>query len=111
MERAGEATCGLALCFGEIEEVRLEPVSPDMRSRFGIDQLHVHPHLLAGPPNAPFQYVADAKLARDLPSIDGSALVGKGGSPGDHEAICNARQVGCQIIRDRVREVFLLRIG
>src|SRR6516225_4607569 len=100
MERAGEAACDLALCIGEIEEVSLEPVRPDMRSRFGIDQLHVYPYLLAGPPNAPFQHVADAKLARDLAGIDGSAPVRKGGSSGDHEAICNARKVGRQIIGD-----------
>lgn len=50
-----------------------------MAAAFGVDQLDVDLNLLAQPPHAAFQHIANAKLAADLPDIDRFALVGKGG--------------------------------
>jgi hypothetical protein len=47
----------------------------------------------------------------DLPYIDRFSFVRKGGGPSDHEAIGDARQIRRQVIGNRVRKVFLLRIG
>jgi hypothetical protein len=45
IERQGEATGDLALRFREVAEVGLEPVGPDMRNAFRINQLHIHPNI------------------------------------------------------------------
>ena len=82
-----------------------------MRAVFGVDQLRVHPNLIASAPHAPFEDIADAELTADLSRVDGFALVGKCRIPGDHKAPGNARKVGGEIFGDAVGEVFLVRVA
>jgi hypothetical protein len=100
----------LVLQDEQIADVAVEPLGPQMRAAFGIDQLSVDAHLAARAPDAPFQHIADAELAADLPRLDRFALVGKGGAASDHEASRDPRQIGRQIVGDTVREIFLFRI-
>ena len=81
-----------------------------MRPRFSIDELCVYANLLARSAHAPFQQVAYAEFAADLPRVDGFSLVGERRVAGDHEHVRNPRQIGGQILGDPVREILLLRI-
>ena len=82
-----------------------------MRAGFTIDQLHVDLCPVAHPPNAAFKNVTDAEVTTDLLRVDGFPLVGKGRVTGDYEAVRDPREIGRQIIRYRVRKIFLVRIG
>src|SRR5271168_4413472 len=49
-----------------------------MGGALGLDQLPRNAHPVGRLAHAPFQQIADAELAPDLPNIDGAALVRKG---------------------------------
>src|SRR6516164_7744589 len=100
----------LALGFSQVPPVRLEPVCPNMRAAFGIDELHVDLDLVAGPACAAFDDITDTEFAADLLYVGGFALIGEGSIAGDHKAAGNWRQIRRQIISDTVGEVFLVRV-
>jgi hypothetical protein len=50
----------------------------------GIDQLHVHSHLVVGSANASFENVADTEFPRDLPHVNRFSLVGKSSGTSDY---------------------------
>jgi len=79
VESSGEAAGDFALRVREVSAVGFEPIGPQVGAVFGVDQLHVDSDLVAGPPHAAFEDIADAELAPDLLHIDARALVGKGG--------------------------------
>ena len=106
---SSQAAGDLVLRFREVRAIGVEPVGPEMRAGFGIDQLRVHPNLVTGPPHAAFEDIANAELAADLLYVDRLALVGKSGVAGDHEAAGDPRQIGRQIVGDPVGEIFLVR--
>jgi hypothetical protein len=110
-ERIGESRDDVELQLPEIGALPLKPVSPQMRAGFGRDELGVDRDLLAGPPHAPFEHIANAKLLADFLGVEVLALVGEGRAAGDNEAVGQMREVGRQIIGDSVGEIFLLRIA
>jgi hypothetical protein len=110
VERLRQAAGDLALCVGEVSAVGLKPVGPNMRAAFRVDQLDVHPNMIAASPYAAFQHIADAEFAADLLHVDRFTLIGKGGAAGDHKASGNAREIGRQVVRDPIGEIFLIRI-
>jgi hypothetical protein len=110
MEHPCETAGDLALGFREVGAIGIETVGPEVCAGIGIDQLHVHLNLVAGPSHASFQDIANAEIATNLFHVNGFALVGKGRVPGDHEASGDSRQIRGQIIGDPVGEIFLLRI-
>ena len=61
--------------------------------------------------HAPFQNIAHAEFAPDLPDIDGLALVGEARIAGDHEQPFDPRQAGDDVLDHAVGEIFLLRIA
>jgi hypothetical protein len=74
----------------QVGHILVEPVGPQMRSGFGVDELRVDAHPVLIALHRAFQHVADAKLLADLLGVDISALVGKGGAAGDNEAVADA---------------------
>ncbi len=85
MKRSRKAAGDLALGFGEVSAIGLEPVRPDMRAVLTIDQLHVDLNLIAHPPHAALEHIANAQVAADLLRVDGFPLVSERGVSGDHE--------------------------
>ena len=110
IESLSEAARNLALCLRKVSAVVLKPVGPHVRAAFGVDQLHVHLHLITGPPHAAFEDIPNAEFAAYLLHVDELALVGKGRAAGYYEATGNARQIGGQIVGDPIGEILLLRI-
>jgi hypothetical protein len=78
-----------------------------MRAGFRVNQLRVdaHPSLIAL--HRAFEDVADAELFADLLGVDGLALVGEGGVARDHEAVADAREIGCEVFGDPIGEIVL----
>src|SRR5208282_5958337 len=81
---------------------------PEMSARLRLDELHVDAHALAASLDAALESVAHAELPPDLPGVDGSAFVGKGGVACDDEGAEQPRKVRRQTLGDAVDEVVLL---
>ena len=77
----------------------------------GVDQLGGDADAVAGAANAALQHVAHAKLAPDLPHVDGLALVPEAGVAGDDEQLGEPRQLRDDVLGDAVAEVFLIRVA
>ena len=77
---------------------------------FGIDQLGVDADLLARPLDAPFKDIVNAQLAAYLLGVDRLVLICERGIARNHETVCDARQIGCQVFGDPVREILLLPV-
>ena len=54
VERASEPPGDLALRLREVAKIGLEPIRPQMRAAFGVDQLHIDLDLAAKAPHAAF---------------------------------------------------------
>jgi hypothetical protein len=110
VQRVREPTCDLVLHRQEIARIAVEPLCPQMRTGFGIDELDIYTHLLAQPTDASFQNIPYTEIATDLLSVDGLILVGERGIARNHKHVSDPRQVGRQIVRDPVCKVLLLPI-
>ncbi len=76
-----------------------------------VDELHINPHLVASAAYRAFKDIPDAQFATDLLHIDGLALVLKRGVAGDDEQGRQFGEVGNDVFRHAVGEIFLLRIA
>ena len=110
VERLSEAAGDLALRVRKISAVGLEPVGPNMRTTFGVDQLNIHPNLIASPPYAAFEDIPNAEFAADLLHVDGLTPVGEGRVAGNHKASRYPREICSQIVGDAIGEIFLVWI-
>jgi hypothetical protein len=88
--------------------IAIEPLGPQMRIDLGVDQLSVDADPIARPPDAPFKHIAHPQLTADLLRVDPLILIGEGGAARDNETVCDPRQIGRQILGDRVGKILLL---
>src|SRR6185369_15654519 len=65
----------LVLKIEDVSDFAIVTLGPDMCARIGLDELTGNPNAIADFAYAPFQHIADAKLAADLLDVHGSALV------------------------------------
>src|SRR5215471_3066110 len=65
---------------------------------------------LPRPPDTPFEYVANPKLAADLLGVDGFFAIGERGIARNHQHTHEPRQIGRQVFGDPVREILLLPV-
>src|SRR5438445_13722651 len=86
-----EPRCDLVLHVEEVHARLIEALRPEMCARFCVDELRIHAQAIRAALNTAFQYVANAKLAADLASIHGLALVCEGSLARDDEIIGQAR--------------------
>src|SRR5207253_2049706 len=63
-----------------------------------INQLHVHPHLVAGAADAAFENVRNPELLADLANIRSLAAITHDGSARDHFELTDFREVGQNVI-------------
>ena len=70
VERACQARDDLVLHVKEIGERFIEPLSPEMIARFGVDELHVDAHAFSAALNTAFEDIADVQLAPDHRHVD-----------------------------------------
>ena len=82
-----------------------------MRAGLGVDELGVHPHLIAAVLFAALQDVAHAEVFADLLHVHGLALVGEGGAARDHERAADPREARGQPLGEDIGEVILRRIA
>ncbi len=111
VERARQARDDFVLHVEEIGERLVEPLGPEMLTRFGVDELHIDAHAVSAALNAALEDIANVQLAPDLFQIDGLALVSEGSVAPDNERASNARKIGRQALRDPVDEMLLLRVA
>ena len=107
----GQSRHHLILQLEEIGHVLLEPVGPQMRARFGVDELRVDAHPVLIALHRAFEHIANAELLADLLGVDALALEGEGRVAGDDEAALDARKLGREVLGDAVGEIVLRRIA
>jgi hypothetical protein len=94
----------------QIARVMVKPLGPKVRVGLSTDQLGVDTNLVSGSLYAPFQYIAHSQFAPNLPCVHWLVLVGERGVGRDHEHMCNARQIGSQILSNSISKVLLIGI-
>src|SRR5208282_6860557 len=109
LQRAGDPRRDLVLQGEQVADITVEPLGPELRTGFGIDELNVDPYLVGGPLDAALEDVTHAQFSADPLDIIVS-LVGESGVAGDHQASLDARDVGRQIFRDPISEILLPRV-
>ena len=72
-----------------------------------VDKLRVDAQTSGRSARAAFKDVLHAKFLRDLPYVDGLALVGEGRIAGDHEEVPERRQLRDDVLGDAVDKVLL----
>ena len=92
-------------------EFAIVALGPAMGAGRGVDKLGSDADAVAGAANAALQHVARAKLAPDLPHVDGLALVPEARVAGDDEQLGEPRQLCDDVLGDAVAEVFLIRVA
>src|SRR5262249_6867318 len=83
IKSSGEAAGDFVLHLREVGAIGVNAIGPDMCAAFGVDQLRVHSNLVAGPPDATFEYIADAELTADLLRVDRLSFISKSSIPSD----------------------------
>ncbi len=81
-----------------------------MPARCRVNELGVDTHLIISPPNASFQKIADPKLPAYLLHVHSLPLVSKNRISSDDKQSRDLREIGNQVFRHAVGEVFLLGI-
>ena len=103
---------GDAVLEGEdVVERAVEVLGPEVRAGDAVDELGGDPEPVAGPPHAALEHVAHAELPRDLPHVDGAALVDEGRGAGDDGEAAEPAEGGDDVVDDAVAEPVLLRVG
>ena len=70
----GQPRDDLILQLEQISHVLLEPLGPEMRAGFRVDELRVDPHPVLVALDRAFEHVANAELLADLFGVDGFCL-------------------------------------
>jgi hypothetical protein len=103
MQRLREAPGDLTLGFRKVSPIGFEPIRLHMCASFTVDQLHIGLNLVAHPPHASFEDIADAEFAGDLLGVDGFSLVGERSVAGDHQTAGNLRYYAASAIVEKSR--------
>src|SRR5271165_2013362 len=82
-----------------------------MRTRLRIDQLCVDPDLVARPLDASFEDIANAQLVANLLGLGRLVAVAERGIAGNYKHVSDPRQIGRQVLGDRVGEILLVRVA
>jgi len=110
VERAGEPRRDLILQDGNVRTIAVETIRPNVVGGLKIRKRYVDPDLVSGPPHRPLYGPANAKVLAERLKIDLLVLISKGRPAPDHKRARHSREIGCQIGRDGVGEIVLLRI-
>src|SRR5262249_8238756 len=111
IQRPGKMVSDFVLRLRKVCPIGVKPVGPEMRAGFGVNELDIYPDVVAGPADAAFEYIANAKLSADLLCIYRFALVGEGRVAGDHETTGDPRHIRRQIVGYSIRKIFLVRVA
>ena len=98
----------------QIEYLRqrsIETISPQVRTRRGIDELAGNAQALARPAYTALDHVADTQLAPDLPHVHGPTLVSEARIPRDDEQVAKVRQGSDDVLHYAVGKIVLLGIA
>ena len=111
IECDGDAGRDLILQREQVGGIALEPLRPQMRIGLGVDQLRVDADLVARAAHAPFEHIADRKLAADLFGVDRFVSVGESSVARDHDHVGEPRQVGRDVVGNGIAEILLVGVG
>ena len=109
VQTVGQSRHDVILQFEEIGQGVIEPVGPEMRPGFGVDELRVDADAVLVALDGPFEHVADAELFPNLLGVDAFALVSEGCVARDDETVRDARKLGGEVLGDAVGEIVLAR--
>src|SRR5215831_4775022 len=110
-DRTDNATRHPVLEIENIGKLAINAIGPNVRTRFGIDELAANAHAIARFSNAAFEYVAHSQFAGNLPHIDGTTLVSKTRITGDHEQPLQARNCRRDLFDNAADEIVLLGVA
>ena len=85
VERIRQTRDDFVLHVEEIGEGFIEPLSPEMTARFGVDELHVDPHAVAAALNAALEHVADVQFAPNRLHVERLSFVKERRIASDHD--------------------------
>ena len=111
VERVRQAGDDFVLHIENIGEWLIEPFGPEMAADFGVDELHIHAHAVAGALHAALEDVTDVQLAPDRLHVERLALVGERRIAGDHDRASYRGEIGRQALGHSVDEMLLLRLA
>src|ERR1700722_1415914 len=108
VQRVRQARDDFVLHVEEIGERLIEPLGPEMITRFGVAELHVNAHAVSAALNTAFEDIADVQLAPDRLHVDPPTLVGERRITGDNISASYPGEVGREALGDSVDERLLL---
>src|SRR5262249_850555 len=94
----------------QIPYLPVVPVSPNVRARYGIDELCTDADPICRPAHTALDQVLHAQPAADFRDPHWLAAKYEGGIAGDDEQLPKARQLGDDVFGDAVAEILLLGI-
>jgi len=94
--------CGnyFILHLEEVGHGLVEPISPKMGTRFGVDQLHIHPQPTGPSLDRTFEHVIHIQLPAELLHVYSLALECERRVAGDDERAVDPRQISGQALGD-----------
>ena len=108
LQRLDHFACNVVLHDEDVVERAVIGLRPEVRTVGGPDELRGDPQLLAGLPHAALQDVRDVELLADHPQVFVPSLeLERRGAP-DHAQLGQLRQQVEQLLRQAIREVFLV---
>jgi hypothetical protein len=110
MECESDASGDFILHLKQVCDVTVEALGPQMAASLGIYQLYAHSNPILGATHATLHYIAHMQLAPNLRGVDLRAFVVERGTACDYEAARQLGQIDRQVVREAIREIFLLGI-
>ena len=95
----------------DVGQVTIVAIGPHMPTVLPMNKLPCDPHARAGLSNASFQNKIDSKIFGHFLDFYRFGLVGEGCVACHHEQTGHLREVGNDILRDPIAEIFLFRIA
>ena len=92
-------------------KLSIVPLGPTLNAGQSIHKLRSDTNTVTTTTNTPFQHVAHAELAPDMPDVYGLASVLEAGVTGDDKQLREPRQLCDDVVRDAVGEIVLLRVA
>ena len=98
IECGGDVAGDVVLERKRVHDIAVEPLRPQMRVGFSVNQLRIYAELLAAASHTALEHIAHSQFVTDLPYVNRSVSIGERGRPRDHEGIFDVRQIGGQIL-------------
>ena len=90
-----------------VAHLPIEPFRPEVRTRFGVDELCQDTDAVVGAADTTFEHVPDSEIAPNFLNVHCFSLVDKGRVPGDHGQASDPGKRRDDVFGNAVRKVHL----